>query len=36
MDLGPEEVALAMTMVKDGPCQKVDSKEDSAIGEDSR
>ena len=39
MDSGPEEVALAVTVVKDGPDQKADSKEeeeDSPIGEDSR
>ena len=37
MDLGQEEVVLAVTMVKDGPGQKVDSEEeeeDSSIGED--
>ena len=39
MDLGPEEVTLAVIVVKDGPGQKVDSEEeeeDSPIGEDSR
>ena len=39
VDLGPEEVALVVTVVKDGPGQKVDSEEeeeDSPIGEDSR
>ena len=39
MDLGPEEVALAVTEAKDGPDQKVDSKveeEDSPTEEDSR
>ena len=39
MDLGPEEVALAVTEVKDGPDQMVDSKveeEDSPTEEDSR
>ena len=38
-DSGPEEVALAVNVVKDGPGQKVDSEEeeeDSPIGEDSR
>ena len=39
VDLDPEEVALAMTQVKDGPDQKVDSEaeeEDSPAEEDSR
>ena len=39
MDSGPEEVALAVIVVKDGPGQKVDSgeeEEDSPEGEDSR
>ena len=39
MDLDPEEVALAVTEVKDGPDQKVDSEveeEDSPAEEDSR
>ena len=39
MDLGPEEVTLAATEVKDGPDQRVDSKaegEDSPAEEDSR
>ena len=39
MDLDPEEVTLAMTEVKDGPDQKVDSEaeeEDSPTEEDSR
>ena len=39
MDLDPEEVILAMTKVRDGPDQKVDSEveeEDSPIEEDSR
>ena len=39
MDSGPEEVTLAVTVVKDGPGQKVDSgeeEEDSPKGEDSR
>ena len=39
MDLGPEEVTLAVTKVKDGPDQKVDSEveeEDSPAEEDSR
>ena len=39
MDLGPEEVALEVTEVKDGPDQKVDSEveeEDSPTEEHSR
>ena len=39
MDLGQEKVILAVTMVKDGPGQKVDSEEeeeDSPVQEDSR
>ena len=39
MDLGPEEVILAVTEVKDGPSQKVGSEEgeeDFPIEEDSR
>ena len=39
MDLGQEEVTLAVTVVKDGPGQEVDSEEeeeDSPIEEDSR
>ena len=39
MDLGPGEVTLVVTEVKDGPDQKVDSEveeEDSPIEEDSR
>ena len=39
MDLGPEEVTLALTEAKDGPDQKVDSEveeEDSPAEEDSR
>ena len=39
VDLGPGEVALAVTEAKDGPDQKVDSKEeeeDSLTEEDSR
>ena len=31
MDLGPEEVALAVTVVKDGPGQKVDSEEEEEV-----
>ena len=39
MDLGPEEVTLAVTKAKDGPDQRVDSEaegEDSPAEEDSR
>ena len=39
MDLGPEEVTLAVTEAKDGPDPRVDSKveeEDFPIEEDSR
>ena len=39
MDLGPGEVTLVVTEVKDGPDQKVDSEveeEDSPVEEDSR
>ena len=39
VDLGQEEVILAVTVVKDDPGQKVDSEEeeeDSPLGEDSR